>query len=323
MKDEMLHITFEKEYVDKLREVIVVLDSEGKIIMANKVAKGLVEGYRSLELVDFDEVYPRSKIKEYIKKRENLESHSRAVNGKLIIFEGMPIQYRNEYAYLIMGYDTTDMKRLSEELKGKENLIESMRVVNHDFMNKMHVMMGYLETGQYDEAKRFIYNIKSVPTKEISKINDKIKNPQISALIVGKMIRGKEIGVRVNVVPGSECQELTEGVSEEEYVTIIGNLIENSIEELNSCTKDEKEVDVFISTNYDWTLITITDNGKGIQADDVDKVFEMGYSTKGTNRGIGIPIIRQIARKHGGNIEVESEKDEGCTITVSMKSRNA
>lgn len=204
-----------------------------------------------------------------------------------------------------------------EELKGKDNLIESMRIVNHDFMNKMHILMGYLETGRYDDAKKFIYDIKSVPTKEISKITERVANPQLSALIVGKMIRGKEIGIRVHVLSASDCKQLTEGIGEDEYTTIIGNLIENSLEELNATTQEEKVIDVCINTNFDWSFISVTDNGRGIE--EVERVFEMGYSTKGTNRGIGMPIIRQIANKHNGNVEVDSARHEGCTITVSMQ----
>ncbi|MBQ3053741.1 MAG: Spo0B domain-containing protein [Clostridia bacterium] len=306
--------------MNAIRECIFLLDRQGNIIMQNKTASNVSGISQHVKNVSFNKIYNGIDIKEYINQDKYLETRKCLIGGKRLVIEGMPINNEDiNYAYFIIGYDATEIYRLNKELEGKESLIETMRVVNHDFVNKMHVIMGYLETKQYDEAKKFIHCIRSVPTEEIIKITKRVSNQRICALLIGKLISAKEIGVSVNVTSGSNTDVLTSGVLEEEYISIIGNLLENSIEELNLIKQDRKTIDVLINTSEKWTLITVTDNGRGMDAETLEKIFEMGYSTKGQNRGVGMSTVLQIAKKHQGNVEVESEKNEGCSITVSMK----
>jgi len=59
--------------------------------------------------------------------------------------------------------------------------------------------------------------------------------------------------------------------------------------------------------------VSISDNGPGIEGD-VEKIFEPFYTTKSKGSGLGLAICKQIIEKHGGWIELETEKNKGTTF---------
>ena len=69
--------------------------------------------------------------------------------------------------------------------------------------------------------------------------------------------------------------------------------------------------------------ITITDNGEGIAAEDLPRVFDrfdrIGEPTRGEAAlGLGLPLTRQFIEAHGGTVELESKKGKGTTVTLSI-----
>jgi len=66
--------------------------------------------------------------------------------------------------------------------------------------------------------------------------------------------------------------------------------------------------------------VKISDTGKGIPQEDIDKIFDPGFTTKGVGvgMGLGLSITYNIVQKHKGEIEVESEVGKGSTFTVRI-----
>jgi len=66
--------------------------------------------------------------------------------------------------------------------------------------------------------------------------------------------------------------------------------------------------------------ISVTDNGCGIPPEQLEKIFEPFFTTKevGRGTGLGLAISRDIIRKHGGELLVESRDDSGTTFTVRL-----
>jgi len=72
--------------------------------------------------------------------------------------------------------------------------------------------------------------------------------------------------------------------------------------------------------NHPRVRVSIEDTGRGIAADQLDKVFEPGFTTKGrgVGTGLGLAICYQIVRDHEGNISFESEAGAGTTVTIDL-----
>jgi signal transduction histidine kinase len=70
----------------------------------------------------------------------------------------------------------------------------------------------------------------------------------------------------------------------------------------------------------DSALVTLEDDGCGIEPDVVERVFDPFFTTKpvGIGTGLGLSISHEIVREHGGSIEVDSEPGRGTTIRVRL-----
>jgi signal transduction histidine kinase len=68
----------------------------------------------------------------------------------------------------------------------------------------------------------------------------------------------------------------------------------------------------------DCVQVVIADTGKGIPAEDLEKVFTPFYTTKHTGSGLGLSISHQIIQEHQGNIEVESKLNQGTTFRIIL-----
>jgi two-component system nitrogen regulation sensor histidine kinase GlnL len=68
----------------------------------------------------------------------------------------------------------------------------------------------------------------------------------------------------------------------------------------------------------DFLVCQVADNGIGIPAKDLDRVFDLFFTTKSTGSGLGLAICRRIVEDHGGAIGVESTEQAGSTFTVAL-----
>ncbi len=101
---------------------------------------------------------------------------------------------------------------------------------------------------------------------------------------------------------------------------ILTNLIDNAVK----YTKEGGTIDISNIVTNKEIRIAISDTGIGIRKEDLDKVFDEFYRSKnardieGDGTGLGLPIVRNIIDKYGGNIEVQSTLGEGTTVTISL-----
>ena len=223
----------------------------------------------------------------------------------------------------ISGFFSRKIKKeflaFTEDFEGTKFLVDSMRANNHDFTNKLHVILGLIQIGQYDKAVSYIQNISIIQRETISKVMNSIENPSFAALIVGKIARSSECNVKFILNEGSCLKNEDISIPSEALVTITGNLIDNALDSMNKDTsKNEKELSLGISTRPGELLIIVKDTGTGIPEEIKEKIFENGFSTKGEGRGIGLYHVKQLVSSLGGTITVESQVGTGTCFMVNL-----
>jgi PAS domain S-box-containing protein len=105
---------------------------------------------------------------------------------------------------------------------------------------------------------------------------------------------------------------------------VIFNLVTNAKDAVNQRIEDNLDVttkgEIVISTFHDADKVgmVISDNGTGIKADKLNKIFESFYTTKemGEGMGLGLPIIQGIVRDYNGTISVESNEGKGTSFKI-------
>lgn len=98
------------------------------------------------------------------------------------------------------------------------------------------------------------------------------------------------------------------------------NLIKNAIEAIEEKAAPGGEVVIRTALAGDKLEITITDNGVGIPASEVGKIYDLFYTSKsaGKGTGLGLSIVFNILKKLGGTITVASEAGQGTSFTVAL-----
>ena len=223
----------------------------------------------------------------------------------------------------ISGFFSRKIKKeflaFTEDFEGTKFLVDSMRANNHDFTNKLHVILGLIQIGQYDKAVSYIQNISIIQRETISKVMNSIENPSFAALIVGKIARSSECNVKFILNEGSCLKNEDISIPSEALVTITGNLIDNALDSMNKDTsKNEKELSLGIYIRPGELLIIVKDTGTGIPEEIKEKIFDNGFSTKGQGRGIGLYHVKQLVSSLGGTITVQSQVGTGTCFMVNL-----
>ena len=92
------------------------------------------------------------------------------------------------------------------------------------------------------------------------------------------------------------------------------NVIKNSFEAV------KRHGVLRIRTDRDDThvIISFTDTGGGISAENLSRIFEPYFTTKAAGTGLGLLIVRRIVREHGGELSIESSEGKGLTLTIRL-----
>lgn len=108
----------------------------------------------------------------------------------------------------------------------------------------------------------------------------------------------------------------------EQLKRVINNIIGNSIKYLD---KPKGEIDIRILDEVDAIRVEIEDNGKGIAAKDLPKIFERFYRTDASRNssqggsGIGLSIVKKIVEDHGGYIWATSKEGDGTCMHFVLR----
>ena len=95
------------------------------------------------------------------------------------------------------------------------------------------------------------------------------------------------------------------------------NIMINAIDAVETVPAGRINVSVGANMETGQIEIGIDDNGEGMTDEEIQRIFSVFESTKGSRgTGLGLPVSRKILREHGGNIEVTSVKGEGTRFTL-------
>lgn len=309
------------EVINSLAEGIVSVGQNGKILFANKPAELLLAG-QSGALVgkSLKEVFPDTHFEQILEDGTAVMNQVYVNGDQTLLINEVPVTEHGEQpdGVLLILQDRTEALRLSDELSGARNMMDTLRAFNHEFLNKLHIILGYLQTGEIDKAKEFIINSNLVSSQSVRDTANALRVSEVCALVIGKMMHAAESGIRLSLEPGSSLMERDLLMEPGEYVTVIGNLLENAIEELKESGDKNGEIHLGVFAKPGVNVISCEDSGRGIDPVMLDRIFIRGVSTKGKNHGTGLYLVKQVADKYGGEVSVETEPGEGSCFTITL-----
>lgn len=306
--------------LQSVHEGIVAVNKEGKINLINKSATqifkkaGLAENPIGLKINEYLDSTQLHNVVELGRPEVDEEQN---INGVKILVNRVPLYVNNQIVGAISTFrDKTEMSRLSEQLVGVKTYAETLRAQSHEFSNRLHVIMGMLQMENYEEVKQYIREIVSFSVQENVNIATQIKDAALAGFLIGKLSLAREKNIELTIhineiVPEPHDNQLTH-----EIITVIGNLIDNSIDAL--ANQNSKIIKVKLNYTQQKLKIDITDSGEGLSSHMQQKIFEKGYSTKGDNRGYGLYLINESVKKLNGSINIDNDSDGYTKFIVEI-----
>ncbi|MGO4888196.1 ATP-binding protein [Anaerobacillus sp. MEB173] len=321
--EEIGQLFQEREAIfQSIHEGIIAINRMGEVTMYNHAAKNI------LYLEDKDiagkhvkEFLPNTTLPDVLETGRSQYNQEVWHGNARFVVNRVPIYYDNQVVGAVSTFrSTAEIERLAEELSKVKQYSEALRVQTHEFSNKLNTISGLLQLQKTSEAIEFIMKESRAQQGWIHFLIERVSNPFISAVLLGKLNRGHELGVTMSI---DEDSQLTDPLSEKQregLITILGNLLENAYDAVIENTgKSKKEIKIFFTDIGDEFIFEIEDSGKGIPNEHLESIFEEGFSTKkGKHRGIGLSLIQQIIKDLDGCLTLEESDLGGTCFIVSI-----
>ena len=189
-------------------------------------------------------------------------------------------------------------------------VISEIRARQHKFMNQLDSIYRLSEVyDSHDELvekqKKGINNLKDyiLPNKILI-----LDCPMVIAHIYSKMCEAEKKGIELNT--DFSCSLQGSIVPDVFLIEIIGNLLDNAMDEVELREKKEKIL-FSITPTEKGICISVSNEHDKIKYESYKDFFKQGFSTKGKNRGVGLPYVKKIIEKYDGNIEIGNIDIEG------------
>ena len=316
--DDLLRVYLtQNDILNALDEGLVSFDNTGKVRLVNAAAARML-GHREDLLVgqQVDDLL-RAEDGTSLRNREN--SMGLQSNRANVLVRPVQLPDSNLWArQVLILADKSEVTRYAEELVGTRHMLNALRANTHEFLNKLQVISGLLQMGYVREALDYIGNLSATHEHIIGPVIKLIRNSNVAALVLGKEGNMRELDIDLTLLSNSTLPERSRYLSTRELVTVVGNLLENAMEAVNSAPADNvRSVVLQITEDEKGLFLMVSDTGEGISPENLPHIFKNGFSTKATSgRGVGMNLIQEITERHGGSIDVDTEPGSGTTISI-------
>lgn len=317
-------ITRMYEYYDAVlravREGLLLLDSDGRLTLMNDEASRLLDLDTSFVGSTIDRLGLEPALVAELTSGRPLQDAVHVVGDRVLVVSQAPAHWEGrDVGSVVTLRDRTELQSVTAELDTVRGLAEALRAQNHESSNRMHTMVSLIEIGRSQEAIDFATRELDVARRLTDRMVESIDEPVVAALLLGKSAQAAERGVALTIEPATNVTGLA--TTAHEAVTILGNLIDNAIDAAQS--SDDRQVSVTISSTPRLLHVRVEDSGPGIEPQDRETVFVRGWSTKadeGTGRGIGLALVGQLVRRHGGEATIGESELGGAAFDVRIGS---
>jgi two-component system nitrogen regulation sensor histidine kinase NtrY len=355
LKDAKINIElqekFYKSIMENIRTGIISFYKNGVVEFTNPEIKRMfrldrISHINKLHTIDPKLVDMLEKIESGEQKRINVKVNhnllSLAVHSQTIIIQNREVK--------IVTLQDIKSELDMHEMDSWQKLI---RILNHEIMNSVapitslsSTLSGFYKSGEdqvspenitpriisdtirglniiENHGKGLIHFVESyrsltqLPKPEFAKVNIKEFFERIMILVnSGFDNDNNKYKVRPLITSSVTPDDITLVADDKLLAQVFINIVKNSIESFGKCEEDN-----FISMSADRNpdgrvVLSIKDNGPGMDVDTVEKIFVPFFTTKESGSGIGLSLSRQIIRIHNGNITCDSTPGKGTTVSM-------
>jgi len=237
---------------------------------------------------------------------------------------------------ILVMIDVTRRKNAEEDLFNAKRLSDIgtlAAIVAHELRNPLSVIQAavynikrksgntgidkHLENikAKVDESEQIISNLLSYSSFKAPKLTEIVIYSFLNELI--NDIQGKKPNENITFKRRyDKLKNLKVNIDPFQMREVINNIMNNACQSLPPAGG---HINIMgkVSNNNQWILY-ITDNGEGIDKEDLEKIFNPFFTNKSRGTGLGLTISNELIKLHNGNIEIKSRKQQGTTVKITL-----
>jgi signal transduction histidine kinase len=255
--------------------------------------------------------------------RELHEGVARLSEGELDVT--VPSRTRDEFGALAEAFNQM-VRRISEMLRARDQLLLDVSHELRSPLTRVKVALALLPEG--DKRRRIEADVAEMEAMIAELL-------ELERLRGGRGLRRERldlVALLQEVVEGfqdrrpgvrfvAEAPELWAEVDGEKIRIVLRNLLENAFK---YSLADSRPVEVLVKADGETVIVTVTDDGPGLPAEDLHNLFEPFFrvdrsrSKKSGGYGLGLSICKRIVEAHGGRIEAANQSGRGAEFTITL-----
>lgn len=301
-----------------IREGAITVDTNGRVTLINDEAQRLLGAEPDATGRYLADLVPAGRVRDVLTGRIAGQDEILVLGNRVLVANRMPVELRGRSIGAVVTLrDRTELDALSRELHDVRNLADALRAQEHGFEHRLHVISGLIELGRYDDAVAEINRSSLLHQELAASLVERVGDPILAALLLGKAAVASEHGVRLDV----RAAELPKNIDDvHALVAMLGNLIDNALESA-SAGEGLGRVDVSLHVEGGELVLAIHDSGAGVDPLLTNEIFRDGFTTKVARdgqrkRGLGLALVSQEVRRRHGSITVENV--DGARFVVRL-----
>jgi CitB family two-component system sensor histidine kinase MalK len=266
---------------------------------------------------NLEEVFPGAGMASVLAGGVGRVDQEGALNGLPVLTSAVPIQVGGRITGGVATFrDLSEVNRLAEQLTGVRHYADALRAQTHEFMNKLHVILGLIRLGQYESLTRYIRGVTGKWHDEVGFVVQRIKDPVIAGFLLARLSSAREQEIAIRLDEDSAIATCLGEALAHDVITILGNLLENAVEAIGA--SERREIGIRLAQEPGRLEIVVEDSGPGIPPDLLPRLFEKGSSSKGEHHGYGLWQAVRGAEAHGGMLSAANRPGGGAVFTALL-----
>ncbi|MFC7394617.1 sensor histidine kinase [Scopulibacillus cellulosilyticus] len=304
--------------LESIRDAIVAVDLDERIKSMNKKARRILKEKGLTIGGQIQSPRLRKILNNVVQSNKGQKNQRVLLGNQVYIIDCSPIVQDTDVKGAVLTLRTeSEIEFMLDEVSKIKVFSENARAQNHEYLNRLNTIFGLLQLEKYEMAKSLIADEIKDRQDIIAFLMSSVKDPLISACLLGKVNRAKELKVQLQIDPDSNLTNIPASIDNRSIVTILGNIIDNAMEAARVKNGSKGIVKVSFTDLGRDLIFDIEDNGPGIPKELESMIFENGYTTKtGENHGLGLAIVKNIIKLLNGQIFIDKSQLGGSRFSI-------